>query len=296
MDPTFNPPHRMQVALNTFVEAAMIQVKTTKSGIGYQILGRGEPLVILRGLGRNIKHWLGYEKVLAKSFRVIAIDLRGVGVTLKPMRPYAAIWDLAGDVNEVLEDARVEKAHILGVSLGGMVTLAFGIKYPEKSNSLIVINMSIGGLRTLRIYPKVVALLGSKGIKNDPDIELGLAPFLAGSLLSNDQVKELGQKNKQIFLSERNVVPVVLMQLLAAVRFRPKKQLQKLTVPTMVVYGTADRFVPNINSIKIASLIPHSRLVPLEGAGHEVSFDRGDQLFEILGEWIALNQSRKTVG
>jgi pimeloyl-ACP methyl ester carboxylesterase len=271
----------------------MIQVKKTKSGIGYQILGRGEPLVILRGLGRNIRHWLGYEEVLAQIFQVIAIDLRGVGITSKLMRPSATMWDLASDVDEVLEDARVEKAHILGVSLGGMVTLAFGIKYPKRTNSLIVINTSIGGVRTLRIYPKAAALLGGKGIKADPDIELGLAPLLAGSLLSRDQVNELGQKNKQIFLTDRNVVKVVLSQILAASRFRPKKQLQNLTVPTLVIYGTDDRFVPNINSIKLASLIPHSRVIPLQGAGHEVSFDRGDQLVEILGEWIAQKQPLK---
>lgn len=268
----------------------MNQVNTTKSGIGYKILGQGIPVVILRGLGRTIKHWLGFEEVLAKFYRVIAVDLRGVGCSPKKLFPKATIWDLAEDIKEVLDEAGVDRAHILGVSLGGMVTLALGIKYPKICRSLIVINTSVGGLRTLRIYPRVIAALGLKGLRNNPDIELDLAKFLVGSSLTKQQVDEIGEKHRQIFMSEPNVVPIVAMQLIAALRFKPIRQLLHLRVPTLVLYGTEDRFVPNVNSIKVASLIPDSKLIPIEGAGHEVTFDCEDKLLEILGEWITPSQ------
>ena len=97
--------------------------------IYYETNGQGTPLVALRGLGRSMRHWLGYEKKLAKHFQVITVDARGIGRSAQKPGWMDTVFDLADDVAAVLDDLKITQAHILGVSLGGMVALAIGLKH-----------------------------------------------------------------------------------------------------------------------------------------------------------------------
>src|SRR5688572_14196727 len=106
----------------------------------YEVHGDGVPIVILRGLGRSVRHWLGFEHDLAADFKVVTMDLRGCGRTTVPATRGMTIFDLASDVAAVLDAAGIEKAHVMGVSLGGMVTLAFGLEHSERCLSLTTIN------------------------------------------------------------------------------------------------------------------------------------------------------------
>ena len=100
---------------------------------------------MLRGLGRNTKHWLGFEHKMAGHFRAITIDAREIGQTKRGMSVTDTIYDLADDVVQVLDDVGSEKSHVLGVSLGGMVAMAMGVKHPARTSSLVIVNSSIAG-------------------------------------------------------------------------------------------------------------------------------------------------------
>jgi pimeloyl-ACP methyl ester carboxylesterase len=264
----------------------MSYYQLTPSGIAFQSFGKGIPLVMLRGLGRNMRHWLGFDKRLAERYQVILVDARGLGKTQKKMTLTTSIWDLATDVRDVLKYIGIEKAHILGVSLGGMVALAFGIKYPEKCASIVVLNTSIGGLRKLRIYPRVLGALGWKGLRNNSQIELDLIHFLVGGEVNTERKLELARIHQRIYETDSSVTQVVIKQLLAAARFSPKNQLENLKVKVLVVYGGDDRFVPNSNSEAISRIIPSAKVLCIDGAGHEISIDKADELEKHLFAWI----------
>lgn len=264
----------------------MSHYQLSPSGVAFQTYGQGQPLVMLRGLGRNMRHWLGFDKRLSDRYQVVLVDARGLGKTQKKMTLGTSIWDLAADVKEVLNCIGIEKSHILGVSLGGMVALAFGIKYPERCSSIVVLNTSIGGIRKLRIYPRVLGALGLKGLRRDSNIELDLIHFLVGGEVNSERKLELARIHQRIYETESPVTQVVLKQLLAAARFTPKNELKNLKPKVLIVYGSDDRFVPHQNSKAISEIIPNCRILCIKGAGHEISVDKADVLEGHLREWI----------
>lgn len=255
--------------------------------VHYEVNGTGEPIVILRGLARTVKHWMGYDTMLAEHFRVVTMDLRGVGKSTQPHRWGTTLFDLADDVAAVLTAAGIEKAHILGVSLGGMVALATGLGHPERCKSVITVNTSIAGQKTLRMsVPGALGLLEG-GVRGDGRIHTNLAGMMVGPDCPAEERARIAREFAAIAESEGMNTPTAVRQLLAAARFRVRDRLKELGVPTLVIYGTDDKFVPNVNSRKIAALVPNARLVPIEGGGHELTLDKGPELTKVLMDWVA---------
>jgi 3-oxoadipate enol-lactonase len=252
----------------------------------YEVHGAGEPLVILRGLGRSIKHWLGYEYELAKVFKVITLDLRGMGQTTTRTAWSMTMYDLADDVIAVLDDLGIEAAHILGVSLGGMVALATGIKYPGRCKSLIPINASIADDFQLRLTPLAIKTLVLGATVGKTEMTKNLVASLVDVNTSEDVKAEITEKYLKIDTQEKQNVVAVLQQLTAATRFIVKRKLRRLNVPTLVIYGTGDRFVPTINSRRLVQYIPKAQLKPIEKAGHELTLDRPGELKAALINWV----------
>src|SRR5690606_20576522 len=97
-----------------------------------------------------------------------------------------------------------------------------------------------------------------------------------------DEINRVAEQFAEIERLEGMPDKTVLRQLAAAARFFVKRRLKDLKVPTMVVYGTHDRFVPNVHSRMLFHLLPQARLVAIEGAGHELTIDKGEELLGYL--------------
>lgn len=264
----------------------MPTLKRHRGVLAYDVQGEGEALVMLRGLGRSVKHWLGYERVLAKHFKVVTMDLRGIGRTTVPWGWTTSLFDVADDVVAILDHLNIQQAHILGVSLGGMVTLAMGLSYPERCHSLVTVNTSIAGMGTLRITPRAVRTL-AKAVSLRPDkIHAALADVLSGADFPEERRLEVIDAYRQIADDDGLYAATVVKQLLSAARFHIKGKLKYMQVPTLVVYGTDDRFVPHINSRKVAQMLPNAKLVAIHGGGHELTLDKGDELSTVLVGWV----------
>lgn len=273
----------------------MHSLRAKHGSIAYTIAGEGPPLIMLRGLGRTIEHWLGYQKSLETDFRVVTMDLRGIGRSQAPCRWTTSIFDLADDVVALLDHLEIPAAHVLGVSLGGMITLALGIKAPERCLSLIPINTSVGGLGSLRLHPKVLAGMGPALLEMRAAApQRCLVDLLVGPACPADLRQEVANTYAEITSKDGTIYfDTVAKQLVAAARFRVLRNLKKLRVPTLLVYGTEDRFVPNINSRKLAGYLPEGTLMPIIGGGHELSIDKGPELKAVVIRWVKdLDQRR----
>ncbi len=255
----------------------------------YEVHGSGQPLVLLRGLGRSVKHWLGYEQQLAKEARVITIELRGMGLSNQRYRWRDDLFANADDVIRVLDHLLIEKAHVAGISLGGMVTLATGLNHPSRVQSLIVMNTSIAGQRTLRLSPKGVSVLSKVLQYRDERFHAALVDVLVSPSCDPQRKAELAKAYARIADDFGFGTLTVIKQLLGAARFLVKKRLNNLNVPTLVVYGSDDQFVPNINSKKLVELLPSAELVEIPGAGHEITSDRPDELTDVIAHWVGKN-------
>jgi pimeloyl-ACP methyl ester carboxylesterase len=261
--------------------------------IGYEVHGEGPPLVMLRGLGRCMQHWLGYERELAEHYRVITMDLRGIGQTTLPLSFTHRIHDLAGDVVAVLDALGIEQAHVLGVSLGGMVALATGLEHPTRCLSVITINTSIAGQRTLRMSPRGAWAIASGLVGDRMKIHRNLVEVLTSSKLSTERKLEAVQRFHAIAATDGLYVFTALKQVILAARFHVKHRLPELQMPVLLVYGADDQFVPSINTRKLKALIPHARLVSIPDAGHELMMDQPEALRDVLVAWLDEHGDRR---
>ena len=113
-----------------------------------------------------------------------------------------------------------------------------------------------------------------------------LARALVGDTMPQSRRERIIRSWEEIDGLEGDPAPTVIRQLIAAVRFNHHKDLRNLRVPTMVMYGTKDRFVPNKNSVKIAKLIPNCKLVAISGGGHEITIDRPNEVLAEIKTWV----------
>lgn len=259
---------------------------TADGKIHYEVAGEGSPLVMLRGLARSMRHWLGYEAEVARHFKVITLDLRGIGQSTRPSTVKTTIYDMADDVVAVLDALGIEKAHVLGVSLGGMITLATGLRHAARCESLIVVNSSIAGEFTMRLTPAAIRGILTSAVRPGAEAQRLMVDNLLGPEADEARRAAITDRYAEIERSEGLYTKTALKQLIAAARFRPQRQMRAMTVPTLVVYGTDDVFVSNVNSIKLARHLPNAKLVPLEKAGHEASLDQGPALIEAVRAWV----------
>src|SRR5208283_2140325 len=125
--------------------------------------GQGAPLLLIMGLGYTSAMWYRTRPALAQQFRTIAFDNRGVGLSDVPPGPYS-IATMASDAAAVLDAAGVARAHVFGVSMGGMIAQEFALQYPARTRSLILGCTSPGGPLAVRAERKVADLLLARGM------------------------------------------------------------------------------------------------------------------------------------
>lgn len=239
----------------------------------YEVQGQGPSLIVLKGLGHTIRHWLGFDRILAKHFQVITIEHRGIGRSQARLSWRHSIFDLAGDLKLVCDHLKVKQAHILGLSMGGMVALAFACAYPQRCRSLIVANTSIAGLRSPRISARAVLRLARSCLQPDRMLK-EFSELLHDPGLGEAKRQRLIEQWKKILEKEHIPVKSVAKHLLAAARFDPQTNLRNLKVSTLILYGPNDQFVPAINSFRLHRLIPKAELVKINDAGHELTTDK----------------------
>ena len=109
----------------------------------YEIHGDGEIVLLIHGLGTKKEAWIGQTEPLAKYFKIIRFDNRGAGKSDRPDTPYT-MEVFADDINGLMDFLDIEKCHIIGWSLGGMIVQNFILKYPQRVNKMVLINTNYG--------------------------------------------------------------------------------------------------------------------------------------------------------
>ena len=117
----------------------MAKIRVGELVFYYEQLGQGEPLLLLHGLGSSTQDWQMQMEPFARQRRVIALDLRGHGRSAKPPGPYS-IPMFAGDVSAFMHTLNLPPAHVVGLSLGGMIAFQLTLDTPELVRSLTIVN------------------------------------------------------------------------------------------------------------------------------------------------------------
>ena len=232
----------------------------------YESTGDGPPVLLVMGLGISATGWWRTVPVLAERFRVIAFDNRGVGRSDHPPGPYT-VAEMAADALAVLEAAGEERAHVYGISLGGMIAQTVALEAPERVRGLVLGATTAGG-------PEATPIPGDTATFFQRRLEMPAAEAVWASVpySYSDETRLRGGQLIAEDIEQRLRFPVEPVgyggQLGAAMNFNAYDRLPEIDRPTLVLHGDADRIVPIDNGRLLADRIPGATLEELPGAGH----------------------------
>ncbi len=262
---------------------AVLQARSTESPVllSHEIHGSHGPLVLmLHGLGSRGEDWGFQIEALQDKYRVLTLDLRGHGFS--PSTPgWPTLRDLAADVASLLQQIGEQRAHVVGLSLGGGVALQMSIDFPGQVESLTIVNAAATLRVPFRRFPsafmRLALLLTGHRRRLGKRVAVGLFPG-ADQLQLREVAAERMAENTRL-----NYIKAIL----AILRFDMRKEVHLIEVPTLVVAGRLDRTVPLRSKVALAQAVPGARLEVIENSGHATPLDAPDEFNRILLEFIS---------
>ena len=241
--------------------------------------GTGAPLLLIQGLGYGRWSWAPIVPALAERYRVLWFDNRGIGDSDKPDGPYTAKL-MAGDAVQVLDEAGVERAHVLGASLGGMIAQEVAAGAPERVDKLVLCCTTPGGAATVPM-PEVTLRLFAEAPSLVP--EVALRRFVENALAADapaDLIQELYDRRVA------NPPDPAGWQAQAAAGLTFAGVDRAITAPTLIVTGTEDNVVDPRNSDVLAERIPGAEVQRIDNAGHLFFWEQPDAVVRIISEFL----------
>jgi 3-oxoadipate enol-lactonase len=248
-------------------------IVTAHDGVKLHVLtqGQGEPVLWLQGLNAPASAWAVQLAHFAASFQSIAPDSRGVGKSDAPPPPYT-VKQLAADALQVLDVLSVQRAHVVGLSLGGAVAQELALAAPERVRSLAL-------LSTFALQPpRSRALLQSwRNLYALAFTDRRAWELQAYAWLFTDRFWR-GESNVRAALKFAESQPPQSIdgfqgQCDAALSHDTRDRLPRLKVPTLVLHGALDQLSPVSNAHELSQLIPDAELQILPDVGHAVNIE-----------------------
>lgn len=256
----------------------------------YLEAGEGSvPVLLLHGAMANSLNWYEVMPQLARRFRVIAPDVVGYGESDKPNvnydRAYYAGW-LAG-FTKALDLAKVS---LVGNSLGGAIAAEFALQHPEQVERLILVNsMSLGKLSAMAApsytWGVVKAQMSPQKIKPE-QLEKIWQGIVYDSARFNQITKAIGDYSLEVLARPNGTRPFWHGQTQAVKPFS-KNQLASIKVPTLLLWGEADKIAPLKYAQEVQQFIPGAKLEIMEKAGHAPFFDRPDEFCQKVETFLS---------
>ncbi len=243
-------------------------LKINNYNIYYEVHGDNYPLLMIQGLGANLLWWgEGLIKEISRHFKVIVFDNRGTGRSEAPDGDFS-LEDLAGDAARLLEALEITRAHILGISMGGMIAQEFALHYADKVEKLVLCASHCGGPEVVSPSSQVLKILAEPR-EGRPVIDIinDSIPIL----FSEDFVR---RNRPYIDMIIKNIIEMPVpsdifeRQLKAILLFNACGRLAGISMPTLIMHGQKDVLVPPRNGEILAAKIAGARLKLFENSAH----------------------------
>jgi 4,5:9,10-diseco-3-hydroxy-5,9,17-trioxoandrosta-1(10),2-diene-4-oate hydrolase len=276
----------LKIPQDEYVKVGSVKTRYWRAG------DKGSPVILLHGGGGSVEFWLYNIPVLAKHHRVYAFDMVGSGLSDKPSATYCLTYQ-AQFIKDFMETLGIDRATLIGNSMGGGAALQFALLFPERLHKLVLVDsFGLGreisfGLRLASIPFVVRSLRPNRRIFepmirhdfHDPTcipqewIEIRYPIFaLPGR---QKALEQLARTNLSLLGVRRSV-------------YRPLvEQLSKIAAPTLIVWGKQDRILPVAHAYVAAKHLPNSQLHIFDPCGHHPHLERPDEFNYLVLEFLA---------
>jgi pimeloyl-ACP methyl ester carboxylesterase len=253
----------------------------------YEVHGSGAPLVLVMGIGYDSSLWtLAQVPALSQRFQVVIFDNRDCGRSSKAKAAYG-IHDMADDVAGLLNALSIERAHLLGLSMGGMIAQEFALRHPARLDRLIL--SGTGGAPARAAFDPIRTWDWVKS--NDKSGETFICQqftwlFSSAFLRNSEAVKQT------LALLSSNPNPVTAeayhRQAQAYLEHDALDRLKAVKAPTLVIAGEQDLLTPPHLCAEVASAIPGARFELIEGPGssHVLAIERPDDFNALVTRFL----------
>jgi pimeloyl-ACP methyl ester carboxylesterase len=260
-------------------------IRSGDADIAYEVIGDGEPLLLIMGLAADRRMWIMQTPVLAQHYRVISFDNRGVGESSCPPGPYTT-EQMAADALAVMDAAGVESAHVLGISMGGAIAQHVALKAPERVRTL-VLAATWCGKNPYLVRMRGVGQVLADHIGHDAVIRASmLFLFTPKLIIERPDLVDMIESMAGQFQPPPETFP---NQTHAVEQHDCCEQLRSLRMPTLVMVGRRDVMVPPELSEQVAASIPGAELKLFETA-HAFNFEEAEAFNATVLEFLARNR------
>lgn len=233
----------------------------------YEEQGAGEPLILLHGLGSSIGSWEYQRASFAEQYRVIVVDVRGHGRSAKPPGPYS-VPQFAADIFALLDQLHIDRFHLLGLSMGGMIGFQMAVEQPERFKSLTVVNS--GPELIAQNWKERWQILQRRLVLNFTSMEK-IGEFIGERLFPEPHqahykelfVQQMGENDPQAYKAATN----------ALLGWSVRAQLGRIQCPVLVISGDMD-YTPVANKEAYVRQMPTARLLVIENSRHATPIDQ----------------------
>jgi len=269
-------------------DQAMLLARAGEIELSYERAGSGPPLLMIMGMSGTALSWgEPFLDSLREDFETIVYDHRGVGKSSRMEEPFTIV-QLAADALGLLDALEVDSAHVLGISMGGMVAQELALAHPERIQTLTLGCTYCGGEGSVLTSPEVAQRLGEERMSGDREraIRASWEANVSATFAANADAYATFFATA----NERAVaLPVIMAQTLAIAGHDTNARLAALEIPTLVVHGTEDQILPVENAHLIASRIPGARLEIFDGVGHLFFREEPDRSAELVRDHAAVH-------
>jgi 3-oxoadipate enol-lactonase len=253
---------------------------TENATVEYEVRGAGPSLVLINGMGFG--RWGFFKQVpaLSRHFAAVTFDSR------VERDPEDLIEGIASDVADLLGHLGVNRAHVLGTSLGGFVAQQLALSRPELVARLVLVSTGHGGEGQEQMSIGAMGKMSGLGaLSAKQAVRLGLEGATSARYRAENHEEFEGIVEKR--LADSPSLASYYGQAKAGWRFDASGEVGRISSPTLVVHGSEDRYVPPSNASALAEAIPNARLRVIEGAGHLVFVERAAEVNRKVLEFLA---------
>jgi pimeloyl-ACP methyl ester carboxylesterase len=257
--------------------------------IAYKQIGKadGKPIILITGTAATMDLWnpLLLENLSASNYKVIIFDKRGAEETTTGTKEFS-ISQFANDTSGLLDALSIDKADILGWSMGSFIAQELALTNPDKVDDLILYASGCGGEEAVPPNPEVIQIFSNTSISSQ---ELGqkIIPLL----FPTDWFKANPDYLNYFPIPKESVSTEIIERQSEAIAnwTGTCDTISKITQPTLIIVGTDDVFTPAQNSLMLAERIPGSWLIQMRDAGHGLMYQYPDEFNRVLMTFLEDN-------